>query len=375
MQWTPDDLPNMNRVTWVQNFTAIMCKPAYSIGTYSVTLSQQQADQREPFTAVKRSGTSEQIDGFTNDDLIPLLKQIAGQSDLLEEAKRDAAAEVTSNSGYVRPPDPLFILISKMYGDFGTAALVNQTALLEVAPKAFSGAMAQVFHDYFTTPSEQQVPAPIRNWVNKLRLKVIPVTLMTAFLGLMTCIALAMVFLKPKHAVPLDPQSILAKAKLLAASQALSCELLGVNGESADEIQQELQGRAYKIISAAKENIMSFIIGSSLHNHSSKVGQEKAASQSKARWQPTSQKIWFALITVLLPLANIAILEVLQQVSDSNRGLFDFTASGNRQILITLIPAAVMSGTALLFSALHFGTSLIAPFHALNREICRNQEA
>jgi Protein of unknown function (DUF3433) len=63
----------------------------------------------------------------------------------------------------------------------------------------------------------------------------------------------------------------------------------------------------------------------------------------------------------------IGVLEGVQHTSNSDQGLLDFTASGNRHIFITLIPAAFMTGTALLFSALHFGTSLTAPFHALNR--------
>jgi Protein of unknown function (DUF3433) len=367
VQWTPDDSGNTTRVTWVQNFTAIMCKPRYSIDTYSVSLSQQQADQREPFSAVKRSGKSRKIDGFTDDDLVPLLKTTAGQSRLLDKALRGVVAEVSSDSGYVRPQDPYFILLSRMSGDSGMAALMNQTTLLEVASQAFSGAMAQMFHDYFTTPSEQKIPGRIRSWENKLRISVIPVILMTTILVLMTCIALGMVYLRPKHAVPLDPQSISAKAKLLAASQALSQELLGVNGQSDNTIQRQLKGRVYQSISTIKENNKSFTIGTNLYNHSPVAGQEKAATQAKARWQPMSQKIWFALVIVLLPLAVIGILEGLQHASNSDQGLLDFTASGNRHIFITLIPAAVMTGTALLFSALHFGTSLMAPFHALNR--------
>jgi hypothetical protein len=177
-----------------------------------------------------------------------------------------------------------------MYGDIGMSALMNQTMLLEVASQAFSGAMAQVFHDYFTTPSEQKIPGRIRSWENKLRISMIPVVLMTMVLGVMTCIALSVLYLRPKHAVPLDPQSISAKAKLLAASQALSRELLGVNGQSDNVIQRQLKGRAYHSISTIKGKKQNFTVGTNVHNHSLEVGLKKPATQPKAWWQPMSQK-------------------------------------------------------------------------------------
>ena len=367
VQWTSDNSPSADRVTWVQDFTAIMCKPTYSIDTYSVTLSKQQADQKEPFTAVKRPATSGKINGFTNDLLVPLLKASTDRSRLIEVALRGVVTDVGNDHGYERPQDPWFVVMSEVYGDSGVKALMNQSALLEVAPKAFSGAMAQIFHDEFTTPSETRIAAQIRAWENRLRLKVIPVVLIMTFLGLMMCIATGMVFLGPKHAVPTDPQSILAKAKLLAPSQSLSSQLLAINGLGMGAIQHKLTGRAYQSIMATKGDIMSFTIGSSWHQENLEADQEKPGLPSKAQWQPLTQKFWFAIVTISLPLVSIAVLEGLQHVSNSNHGLLDFSASGNRQIFMTLIPAAIMSGITLLYSSLHFSTSLIAPFHALNR--------
>lgn len=247
------------------------------------------------------------------------------------------------------------------------AALMDETTLLEVASKAFSGTMAQIFHDYFTTPSEQKIGARIRVWENRLRVRGLPVALTTTFLGLMTCIALAMLSLKPRHAVPLDPESILAKAKLLAASPALAAELLSINWQSIDEIPQELKGIVYQSVLSTRENTSSFTVRSISHNPPGEVSQEKPALPSRGCWRPMSQKMWVALPTVLLPLAIIGLLEGLQHASNSGQGLSDITASGDQHILITLIPATVMSGIFLLFSSLHFGTSLVAPFHALRK--------
>jgi hypothetical protein len=153
VQWTPGESGFQrvsHRISWIQKFTAIMCKPKYSIDTYPVTFSQQQPDNKEPFAAIKQAGTSERIDGFTEDALVPLLKEIADQSGLNDEGRRG--------------DDPLFIVMLHMCGDSDTVALMNQTTLLEVAPKAFSGVMAQAFHDYFTTPSLQKIAAKFAYW-------------------------------------------------------------------------------------------------------------------------------------------------------------------------------------------------------------------
>ena len=140
-------------MTWVENFTAIICKPTYTIDTYAVTLSLQDVDKTQSFSATKQAGSSQKIEGFTNDDLVPLLKAEAKVSRLYKQAQRGPLAEITNDSGYVRQDDPLFIVMSQMYGKSGTSALIDQHALLEAAPKAFSGAMAQIFHNYFTIPT------------------------------------------------------------------------------------------------------------------------------------------------------------------------------------------------------------------------------
>jgi hypothetical protein len=131
---------------------------------------------------------------------------------------------------------------------------------------------------------------------------------MTTLLGLLIYIALAIVSLKPEHAVPLDPQSIYASAKLLAASRVLSLELVEVNGHSIDQIQLRLESRAYQSILKTKTNRKNFGVASYHYNHNPSGDQKKQASHSKAWWQPVISKIWFALITVLVPLAIIAAL-------------------------------------------------------------------
>ena len=176
-----------------------------------------------------------------------------------------------------------------------------------------------------------------------------------------------MVFLRPHHVMPLDPQSILAKAKALAASPALSSELLAVNGQDCDGIRQRLRGKAYQTLFINRENSPSFAIYPSSPGFALAESKENLAPKTRAQWQPLNQKIWFALVSVLVPLASIALLEVLQHVSDAENGPLDLSLSGNGYILVILIPAAIMSSTALLFASIHFDTSLMAPFQALNK--------
>lgn len=292
VRWTPDEFfkddsgEYQSRVTWVENFTAIMCKSKYSIDTYTITSSFQEADKSQPFLAVKQAASSEKIEGFTDDDLVPLLKAEAERSRLYKQAQRDVVAAVSNDSGYVRQDDPLFILMSQIYGKSGTAALINQDALLEAAPRAFSGAMVQIFHNYFTLPTEQEIAGKVHMWENRLNLQKAPVALMITSLGLMICISIGLVFLRPHQAVPLDPQSILAKAKVLAASPALSSELLAANGQCRKGIQRKTQGKTYQTACIAKENKPSFTIFPNSTELAQERSKEKAASDVKARWQP-----------------------------------------------------------------------------------------
>lgn len=50
---------------------------------------------------MKRTGTSVKVDGFADDDLVPLLRDISDQARLLEEAQGGILLKISNDYGYV----------------------------------------------------------------------------------------------------------------------------------------------------------------------------------------------------------------------------------------------------------------------------------
>ena len=361
VQWTPDDGPKIRRVTWVEKFTAITCKASHSIDDYTFTLAQQSQNQTS-FTAVKRpesSGIHKMAD-FVDRALGIVLEGAAKQSKLIDQADRGVVESVNNKSGYLRKSDQLYIVLAGMTnksGDSAYEALMDQDILLDLAPKAFSGVMGQIFHDVFAAPFDRTVFTQVQTRENRLVLEQTPVALIITLLILLILTTIGTLWCRPARVVPFNPQSIIANARLLAANPELSSELLQVNGQSLPMVKAKLRNREYQ---------SSLDPCFAIHSSHCTNSQEKKA-QSQTWWRPITGKNWFILLVVLTPLAVIALLEGMQHVSNTHNGIVDFESASKKSILITLIPAAVMSATTLIIGALNFNTALIAPFQALKK--------
>jgi preprotein translocase subunit SecG len=67
-------------------------------------------------------------------------------------------------------------------------------------------------------------------------------------------------------------------------------------------------------------------------------------------------------------LATIVTLELLQQKSDHSNGLLAIMSRESGQFLVTVIPAAALTGLTLLYSSIYFNIALLAPYHHFARE-------
>jgi hypothetical protein len=91
-------------------------------------------------------------------------------------------------------------------------------------------------------------------------------------------------------------------------------------------------------------------------------------------WTPISAQRWFACLCLLVPLAEIATLEVLQRRTRAHdgQGICDINQSLETvHYLVSLVPAALMLITAALYSSTDFAISIIAPNNRLKKGMPR----
>jgi Protein of unknown function (DUF3433) len=83
-------------------------------------------------------------------------------------------------------------------------------------------------------------------------------------------------------------------------------------------------------------------------------------------WRPLPIRKSLITVTVLSPLAVVAVLEILQRRSNSHSGICSVVAYGNiTNGLIHFIPAFVLILIAALYDSLSFTACILAPFSAL----------
>jgi hypothetical protein len=84
-------------------------------------------------------------------------------------------------------------------------------------------------------------------------------------------------------------------------------------------------------------------------------------------WRPIATRKWFVACLLLVLLILIALLEVIEQMSDNNYGIADFDSSDDYQVAASYVPVFVMLLVAAMYNTLNFTFSVFAPFSVLRR--------
>ncbi|KIV78634.1 hypothetical protein PV11_06267 [Exophiala sideris] len=160
----------------------------------------------------------------------------------------------------------------------------------------------------------------------------------------------------------------------LAASQekgsagSLSVLLTGSGHFTDRELKALLSNTTFTLDSSANELPGPAIKTTQKENLSSKSEELARDEHPSKLWRPTASHRWFAAICVCFPICEIAVLEILQHLSDAHTGICDtITTRGTTTTLIALLPATVMLGTAAMFSAAEFSITVFTPWSLMRR--------
>jgi hypothetical protein len=348
-------------VHWLADFTTIMCTPKYEIYSYDATLQRTETSVRM-HAGERLPDTRKAIDELHGLHPFAMLKQMSYLVEFRDTANHSAADGSSfhvpnSDATFMHVPDPIFSVLSAKFED-GLQKMLDPTALLTHGPKLIEGVLTQAFKDYYMAPSpaSETVLGTVATFEERYKVQLVTVVLMSVFLGLSSAFCTAIGFLRPSDSVPLDPTPIASQAILLAASQSLQHHLIASG---------LCEGPPQHTVVRAKANDGSFAIF---------VGGNPSTERDdvpckSAWWRPTSSKKWFAGALLALPLATIAALEVVQQVSDRNDGIATLSATeSNSKLLATYVPAALLVGMTVLFRKVQLTAALLAPLRHLTGE-------
>jgi hypothetical protein len=350
---TYDDgyLPNITKWSIDIQVSAILCQSSYTMEkalvTYDLTQSPPQVNVKGPLTR-----TNATLPGFSNADLVTEF----------EGALIGAVPAFGDGMG-----GTFFGLMSDLSGG-GLAALLNGTAMGLAAEKAFQNIAVQIAKRDLLHPTMSSLEGRLAYSEQRLYIRGFSLWVMVAGFTTMAALSCVVMVARPKNVVPRDPEPIASTAMMLLRSHDLQ-NILQQNGQAnVEKILKALSSYRFRTSAApAADGRPIFRVETSTVD--SKTFSRVLSSPEKTVrwWEPFPMRWPVFTVTMCLPLAMTAALEILQHKSNRPEGISNMTNNSSllNGFYTRYLPALVMLGLATLYNSLDFTVSSFAPYQAL----------
>lgn len=344
--------------TTVAGMTSILCKLSYSVGDLAVSGVFNDTSQLSGRGLV--SNKRIQLDGLTNSDLTSL-----AESALL--ASSNMFGRPTDNTYAEEYPNVLFKLMASQYN--GTyAALFDEGALMEAAQTVFQHVAVQMVHKYLRRNETTFQDASVEYVHRTVHISELSVWVMIAAFLATVCASAALMFYGSRSKCDSLPSSILAYAALTSKSGTVRPLLLEGNGESGAMLRKRLKSYMFHAVFEGPSNLLSI---SAVPPKGEPATVEGTCSEEAHRWYTQlSTSRWYIISTFCYAITIIAVLEVLQRLSDTGSGIVDVVSNSElwRTAISHYIPALVAILLATMFNCLDFNVLLLDPFNRLKAQ-------
>ncbi|ORY09323.1 hypothetical protein BCR34DRAFT_568699 [Clohesyomyces aquaticus] len=343
----------------IEQSTAILCKPSYSIDSYTVTLSPW---NQTVIQADKLPNTSKSFGDFTMKDFLKGVSTSLKYSELGD-----------GGPDYLVTKTPtMFLLLEAMSNNSRLEPFTNKAMFQNLSGRAL-GSLGTQFGDQFLKRNRRQ---PLNGTVvlteQRLHVKRVTVGLLLTTLGLLAVATLILLRVRPWNTAPCATDSLASIATLLAASPTMRELLQSVERDPAS-VRDTLKSHHYRsLVNPSGSFAISPVaspgsLGSS--NTASTRDYMNSKSQTKNElqqwWAPMAFRKWFLVCILLLPLVLIAVLEGIQHTSDTKQGIATLDSQDDYQLAISYVPVLIMLLLALMYGLLDRMAAIYAPFLAL----------
>lgn len=316
-------------------------------------MSYTRAQGPPKMQAVKIPGRNTTLKGFCDSTLLQAV-QASFKNATFGQGELD----------YVVTQVPSYFQVMKaMYNVSTIAPFMDPKILQDLGSSIFKAASAQIAYEQLRPLQESSSTGSLSYMDDRLQVKRLTVGLITTCVGLLICISVLAVFVRPWNTVSCEPQSISALSAILAASQSFRQRLVGTGSITLDALHRRLSRDKFQTVilhqgspSFALEPLPAF----------DDTAGSPSSSAANQWWRPMAVRIWFIMLIIVLPLGFIVVLEILQQVSDSRNGFVDVTNSkADTPVVSTYLPALFAVVIGMLYTSLEFAVSVLAPLVAL----------
>jgi Protein of unknown function (DUF3433) len=244
---------------------------------------------------------------------------------------------------------------------------MNASILEEAAQKFFALVAVQVAKIYLMTATDEAFIGTISSNETRLYVRPLSLALMLAILAILVIVALAIgLFYAPCAVCSRDPGSIGGLATIVARSQRITTSLQGMGASELSTLHRALSGLHYRTTVQHAKGASTFEV---VQLGTAASGQliGTLAGEKVKWWQPFAVSRAARCLVLIIPLALIAVLEVLYQRSHRSDGIFDVKSQGSLRYTWVYIPALVMIGVGSCYQMVDFGVCVFQPFHNLQK--------
>lgn len=341
----------------VARMTNVFCQPDYVMTSVKVSNDTSSSKAKEDGITIDNvpSASNTTLGGLSAWNMTTMFKTaIDAAGPLLGDPFDEDLTSQASNS--------LFSMLVTTQGTSDLTVLFDDAKLSDAAQKTYKGVAAQYAQQQLTSPSNDPVSATVVRVQNRLVVNNISLWIMVACFTFSAIASAFLVFISPRGVVPRNPNSIAASATVLARSHDFN-RLLRREGLPSHESQvNSLTGFEFGTALATTDD------GQSAFKIVTSAGEPDGGLQAEPVykwWVPLGLKIPSVIGIALLPVILIAILAVLQRLSDNRNGIMSVGDNEEVEIFTHYIPALVMLIFASAVNAFEFNIVLFTPWSKL----------
>ncbi|KAJ9651644.1 hypothetical protein H2198_009087 [Neophaeococcomyces mojaviensis] len=354
----------LNTSRSVSRMTSILCQADYTLGQVNITNNTALQGLPAITLVPLDNARNRTLDGLSSANMTTIYSNLLGSTNgLFLVIPQETTGTETFRT-------PAFDLLQFAAGLDNYNQFFDGTSLQNAAIQTYMGTMPAFASNSLTrswsNSSARSGSVATISWTeDRVYANWTPVILVTTGLGILAVLLIVLVILRPESVVPRDPNSIAAAATVMSRSFELNRLLKKLQSPRNKGIAAALNG--YEVgtaIAIDEDGAQSFKI------HVTEGRPQRDVQEITPNikfWHPVWASIPVLVLTICVPLLLIAILEVLQHMSDTNHGLLDVPDDKSSIIGSHYVSAFVMLLVASLINNIDFYVALYAPWSNLNK--------
>lgn len=344
-----------NKTLHVNEISAIICRPSYSIQLSAVTINRTIAGTKGSFLVEPIKDTPQS-----------LLSELSSTALYNAVMANLVVKPITQASKMSEDINAMFEVMGPLVGrspDNSTLGqFLNTTFMAEKAQLVFTGIASQLVRQDFMDTVNSTRTGTISYQENKLWANKIPTVVLSAIFALLALSSILLQFLKPWNVVPRAPDTIFSNIAILNDSSNLKGSLDATGFAPTSAIEEKLRQRSFK----SRFDTSGFQVDELSTNGQGLDTNQMTQIPVLTPWRPFIVTIPAIFVLTAIPLGIIVALEVIQRLSDRSQGFISVDNRSGSSYGMAFIPAMVVTIFALLEGSLSSNSAIIAAFWRLN---------